>query len=86
MAAFGAVIAAFIDLRVSAHGSVWRHLNGAVGFFLPIEFGGIWPNLVVALIIGLLGALSTLYFRPLSRKGGFACGFAVIGALSIFLP
>ena len=37
-----------------------------------------------ALVFG--GAFSIFNFRPLNRRGAFACGFASIAIIAIFLP
>ena len=86
IAAIGAAIAVAVDFAISMDGSL---VHGATGYLdavasqlssISISFHFVSASLV------LFGALSVFYLRPLTRKGAFACGFAAIAMLSIFVP
>lgn len=86
IAAMGAAVAVSIDFAISMDGSL---VHGATGYLddvanqlssIPISFHFVSASLV------LFGALSVYYLRPLTRKGAFACGFAAIAMLAIFVP
>ena len=86
IAAIGAAIAVAADFAIAMDGSlvhgVAGYLDAATGRIspIPISFHFVSAGLV------FLGALSVYYLRPLTRKGAFACGFAAIAMLAIFVP
>ncbi|MEO1242985.1 MAG: hypothetical protein AAFX54_13845 [Pseudomonadota bacterium] len=84
--AAGAAAATFIELIASGEASL---LIAVSGFFLWSLGLSDEPNLIVIavfLILSLIGVGSIYYFRPLTRKGALASGFAAIAVLAIFVP
>jgi hypothetical protein len=85
-AALGGGGAVSVDFILSMDGSLLHGfsalIDSATAYFmkppLPLHFAA------AALIA--FSAVSIFYFRPLSRKGAFASGFAAIAILAIFIP
>ena len=81
----GAAAAISADLATSVDASL---LHG----FVQSIFGGMGLKAASvdlgygSVFLMALGALSVLYFRPLSRKGAFFCGFSVIAAIAVVFP
>ena len=83
--AAGAALALFIDLIISIHGSVMH----GVSVLLRADPGGSLLGVTQAIlgfILIIVGAASIFYFKPLNRKAAFACGFAAIAILALFIP
>ena len=85
-AAIGAGSATFIDATLAADGSMVLGLSSMFSLLTGAVNGQLAPIWLAGTGLVALAALSVLYFRPLSRKGGFACGFAAVAILALFIP
>lgn len=86
LSGFGAAIAVAIDFVVSGNGSLLSGLATLLDMYLAQYLPGQTTVKIAALVLILFGACSTFYFRPLSAKGAFAGGFAILAVLAIFVP
>ncbi len=88
LAGIGGALAAAIDFSVSGKGSLIATVAslGGSAFSLVSASPPLITILLAGVAAGLFGAASILYFRPLSGKGAFTCGFGAVGALAIFFP
>lgn len=84
-ACLGAGVATGLNFLLAAEESLLIVLSDLLASLrlLPVA-AAVVPLTEAALVV--LGGASILYFRPLTTKGAFVCGIAVIGVIAILFP
>ncbi len=85
-AAIGAAIGTVIDYYLSLDSSLLYGISELMDQVTTFIMSPPLPFYMAAAALVVLGSLSILYARPLTRKGAFTCGFAAIAILAIFIP
>ena len=85
-AAFGIIAAIVFDLTQHDEGSALFVINKWIARLTEVVGIGAIPLYGVVLILMGLGALSILYFQPVTMRGAFAQGFGALAALTTIAP
>ena len=85
-AAFGIAAAIVFDLTQHDEGSALFVVNKWVAHLTEVVGMGSIPLYGVVLMLMALGALSILYFQPVTMRGAFAQGFGALAALMTIAP
>ena len=82
----GIIAAILVDLQQSADASALFVMNKWISNFSTLLGFGELPLYIVILILMAIGAISIVYFQPVTMQSAFIQGFSVLAALMTIAP